>query len=302
MIYIDINPKNGRLTCVVNTEGRCTVYLDNFAIIGLAKGEPGRRERFVTAIRNSGSLLFSMANAIEIAGPKGASADAVRAFLDSIGCHWVPLELRPWEVTRKEAAGDILGAPISGEFVNAYFQQRAYELSPGGKKLLDLSADKFFRLSSVVDWVKKQTMVDPLTGAEKPKVLIDAANIDKNLRKLIASARTECDKDTSLLDQIYPETPFDSKCPATFAMANLMRMLVKEAKAFQLKKNDGLDFCHAILGASAAIIATLDKQWKRRIENLPKPNGLARMFYEPELSDLVDLLEISVAKLNSSTV
>ena len=80
--------------------------------------------------------------------------------------------------------------------------------------------------------------------------------------------------------------------PATFVSTHLQRMLVTESKAFQFKDGDGPDFCHAVLGAAYGSIATLDKQWKRRIENLPKPNHLAKMYYRPELDQLVAVLEL----------
>ena len=45
-------------------------------------------------------------------------------------------------------------------------------------------------------------------------------------------------------------------------------------------------------------IATLDKHWKRRIENLPKPNRLAKVYYRPEVDQLVDVLESLVTQNN----
>jgi hypothetical protein len=55
--------------------------------------------------------------------------------------------------------------------------------------------------------------------------------------------------------------------------------LVLEAKQFRLKKGDGLDFSHAVMGSAFASVVTLDKHWKRRIEGLPKPNQLAHIYY-----------------------
>ncbi len=64
-----------------------------------------------------------------------------------------------------------------------------------------------------------------------------------------------------------------------------------EAKQRQLKEGDGLDFCHAVIASSFASVTALDKHWKRRIENLPTPNGLAPVYYAAELDKLVDDLE-----------
>jgi hypothetical protein len=243
----------------------------------------------VAAIRRRGSLLFSITNAIEIGGPKGASAATVRAFLDSLGSCWAPLELNPWRVVEKEKAGQLVKAPISEQFAVAYFQQRAYEQSPGGINLIDLSADSFFRLSAVADWAHEH----------RDKVKEDVAKMHATVRESLEGIREEYELDQASLYKKLPPLPFDDRCPAEFTLVHLLRTLVIEWKAFQFTQNDTIDFCHAILGSSAANIATLDKQWKRRVENLPKPNGLARMFYRSELNQLVDLLEEAVDELES---
>jgi hypothetical protein len=75
---------------------------------------------------------------------------------------------------------------------------------------------------------------------------------------------------------------------------NLIRSLILEAKSYQLKKNDGLDFCHTVISSAFASVATLDKQWKRRVANLPKPNHAAQVLYANELDTMVGLLESEV--------
>lgn len=59
----------------------------------------------------------------------------------------------------------------------------------------------------------------------------------------------------------------------------------------RIEDNDALDFCHAALAAAYGSLVALDRQWKRRVEDLPKPNGLAKVYYRPELDQLVDMLE-----------
>ena len=51
----------------------------------------------------------------------------------------------------------------------------------------------------------------------------------------------------------------------------------------------------AAYGAEGSL-ATLDKQWKRRVEELPRPNDLARIFYRPQVDELVDALEALVTQ------
>jgi len=107
----------------------------------------------------------------------------------------------------------------------------------------------------------------------------------------INTYRLEFERSPAWLNQNFPVLPFNSLMPATFAYVNLIRTLILEAKAYQLKKGDGVDFCHAVVGAAFASVATLDKQWKRRVEGLPTPNGLARIYYLPEIGDMLTAVE-----------
>lgn len=78
-----------------------------------------------------------------------------------------------------------------------------------------------------------------------------------------------------------------------------MRTLIVEAKGHPLKPGDALDFSHAVMASAFASVATLDKHWKRRVEGLPKPNGLARVYYEPELDQMVTDIGSSLKQLTS---
>ncbi len=271
---------DGIPVCEAELTGRYGVYLDNDALIDLSRGDGDRRSRFLRAIGRRGTLLFSFANAIEVAGPKGDSAEAVRDLLDGVGPHWIPLELNPWRVSERERQLGPARAPVSESFMLAYFQRRAYDLSPEGSKVLDLSSD-FFRLGAVLDWAQE----------ERDAIRTDAERMDQLLKARLAELRQDFEKDPRSLDTAFPPVPYDSHWPTTFVFFNLMRALVREAKAFQFKEHDCLDLCHAVVAAGCGSVATLDKQWKRRIEELPKPNELAKMYYRAELDDLVRLLE-----------
>ena len=261
---------------------RVGVYLDNDSLIELARGQELRRQRFIGALRRGGTLLFSWTNAAEIAGPQGASARAVSAFLDSVGPYWVPLELTPWRVVEKEQAGAVERAAVSEHFMEAYVEDR---LSREGN-LVDLSAESFFRLGAVLEWVHE----------DRGAIRQNARDIDQALRERLEQLRAEYKSNPTSLDQMLPPLAFDERRPATFVWIHLQRMLVLEAKAFQFKDNDGLDFCHAVLGAAYGSLATLDRQWKRRVEQLPKPNNVARMYYRPKVDDLVAVLESLVSR------
>jgi hypothetical protein len=47
------------------------LYLDNFALINLAKHDPIRRKRFLDVVHSGADLLFSVSNAVDLAGPQG---------------------------------------------------------------------------------------------------------------------------------------------------------------------------------------------------------------------------------------
>jgi hypothetical protein len=78
-----------------------------------------------------------------------------------------------------------------------------------------------------------------------------------------------------------------------------MRGLISDS-GYQMKKGDGIDFCHAVMASAFANFATLDKQWKRRVESLPQPNRGTRIYYEPELGAMVDDIESALVQLKAS--
>jgi hypothetical protein len=214
---------------------------------------------------------------------------ALRAFLDGVGANWIPIEMDPRTVIEREQRGQE-NAAVALPFLEAYFKQRAYELSPEGSEIVDLTADNFFRLGAVVDWAWKI----------RDRMRSQAAELDETLRNEVLTLREEYDRDRTSLDRSLPPIPFDPNTPTTFIWTHVLRLLVLEAKAYHLKKNDGLDFYHAVLGCAYGSIATLDKQWKRRIESLPKPNQAALLFYCPELDQLACALEGAVASMGTS--
>ncbi len=257
------------------------IYLDNFSLISLAKGDPSRRQRFLDAVHTGADLLFSVTNAAELTGSQGESLEAVRTFLDQVGPHWVPVELDPFEVTNRELKGATAAEScVSTDFMKQYFAARTSTYSPGSGRVIDLS-DNFFRLGAVLDWL----------GPQRESIRQGTAALDDALIKRIGGYRAEFERDPQWLDHNFPALPFNPSMPATFTYFNLVRALIVDAKAYKLKKGDGVDFCHAVLASAFASVATLDKHWKRRVEGLPKPNKLARIYYEQELDKMVADIE-----------
>ena len=257
------------------------IYLDNFSLISLAKGDPSRRQRFLEAVHTGADLLFSVTYAAELTGSQGQSLEAIRTFLDQVGPHWFPVELDAFEVTNRELK-DATAAEscVSTDFMKQYFTARTSGYSPGSGRVIDLS-EHFFRLGAVLDWL----------GPQRESIRKGTAALDDALINKIGGYRGEFERDPQSLDRSFPALPFDPSKPATFTYINLVRTLIVNAKAYQLKKGDGADFCHAVMAGAFASLATLDKHWKRRVEALPKPNKLASIYYEPELDKMVADIE-----------
>ena len=133
-------------------------------------------------------------------------------------------------------------------------------------------------------------------GPRRDSIRQLAAGLDAALIRKISEHRAKFDRDRPWLDQNFPALPFNPNKPAAFAYINLVRSLIVEAKAYRLKKGDGVDFCHAVLSSAFASVATLDKHWKRRVEALPQPNGLARIYYQQELDEMVTHIESLVTR------
>ena len=261
------------------------IYLDHDSLSDMATGDPHRRKRFIAVLRGGGDLLISVTHAVELGDRQGRSVDAIRGFLDEVGPCWVPVELDPHEAAKRELqTGSTLEACICGRFGKDYFNFRLRQCEPGKLLVCDESV---FRLGAIFDWMLPQR--DSLRQGKRD---LDAALIAK-----IKTYREQFERDPAAFDQALPPAQFKPGYPTTFTLTQLTRALVLDAKAYHLKKGDGIDYCHAIIAASFARAATVDKAWKRRIEALPKPNDLAKIYYRPELDQLVDDLEEAVKVL-----
>jgi len=264
----------------VSIEG-VSVFLDQFALHRLAMGDGSRPTRFTQAMRTGGDLIFSVSNAVELAGLKGKSFDGVKEFLKDLGANWFPIEMDPKEVSDREVSGlNRADSFASKKFVSDFTQDRILK-QPKGEVIL---SERFFDLSWVMDWL----------SAQRDSVIEGKKELDEALRERVLALRVKFETDANWLDTGFPAMPYNTQIPCTFAYAHVMRKLILEAKSYHLKKGDGIDFCQAVLASSIATIATLDKHWKRRIEELPKPNGLAHIYYDSELDTMVEDFETRV--------
>lgn len=273
---------NGKLNLFISIAGPA-VYLDNFAIKELAKGNPSRRERFLAAMNRGGELLFSVANAAELTGFQGGSFSNVRSFLEEIGPHWFPVELNPYDVVTRELSGKRPDEScFSDKFMRDYMGYRT-----GGRPLEQNLSTEFFRLGPIMDWLAPQ----------RESIARGKADLDKKLIKIIKEHRAQHDADPQWLDTAFRSVPANRAPRATFVYNNLIRTLILETKSYHLKRNDGIDFCQAVIASAFTSFATLDKPWKRRIDNLPRPNDIARIYYAQELDRMVEDINSSLDKI-----
>lgn len=273
---------------VAASVGGIAIYLDNWAIKAFAKGNEKLRERFVAAVNNGADLLFSSTHAVEILGPQGRSSDAFREFLNRLGAHWYPVQSDVFKVLDRENSG-LSGSECSfdEEFLVAYFKSGIAPSTRGSGKVIDLS-ESFFKMGAFIDWL----------ASSRTTFLEMIREHDRAMGENVAKLRLRFKKEPSWLDKDLPAIPFSQSTAAKFTFVNLMRDLITD-RGFQFKAGDAMDFGHAVVASAFANFATLDKHWKRRVENLPKPNGNSRIYYEPELEEMVTDVENALIQLRS---
>lgn len=255
------------------------VYLDLFAIKELAKGDPARRNRFIATANRGAEVLFSVATAAELSGPQGASFDKMRSFVDEIGPRWFPVELTPRVAVDRENEGKSPSeCCVCEDLLKSFTASRIRDIPV--TQVVRFSGN-FFRLGAFMDWLAPQ----------RDSIAASKLEMYRTLDRQIKEHRAKHDADPNWLKTVFPELRFRRDCPATFAYVNLVRMLILETKQFKLKKGDGMDFCQAVIGAAFASVATVDKHWKRRIDALPQPNGIATVYCSPHLDEMVDEIE-----------
>ena len=256
------------------------VFLDQFAIKKLAKEDASRRLRFTEAMRKGGDLIFSVSNAAELTGPTGKSAEKIRKFLTGLGAHWFPVEMDAKLMSDREVsmlrAGNLTGTARADniackQLAKDFFDDRLVTQPRG--ELVDLSPDTFFDLGWFIEKLSRQ----------RDSIITGKRQMGEVLRERIIAHRKKLDHDPNWIDSAFPIIPFDSRFPITFAYAHLIRILIAEAKSHQITENDGIDFSQAVIAASAAKLATLDKHWNRRVAKIPQPHGLAQVYDETRL-------------------
>ena len=257
------------------------IYLDNFAVSLLAN-DADLGPRFLQALAPRGNLLFSGINAAEI-----STHDSVRDFLNRLGAHWALVE---WDHARllsaeTEAPND-LSRQLDTDLARAFFLVRLSEADAA--TIVNVSAENIFQLGAFVDWRRR----DPLVGRKSDEQL-DTALLGgvANLRKTIKSAKQ--------LDARFPAIAFRGDNRISYLERLMIRDLVNE-RGFNLKKNDGRDFLHALVGTAFASAVVLDTDWHRRMTRLQLAAGFARLYGPNEVGRMVSELEALPARPDPS--
>jgi hypothetical protein len=121
--------------------------------------------------------------------------------------------------------------------------------------------------------------------------------MDSALRKLVLESRKQYDADPNWLNTKYPIRPFDQRFRGAFVAGRLLRRLIEEAKARALKKGDAMDLSQAVIAAGFSSGGTLDKKWKRRVDQITGPHQLSPVHTSNQLAEFVAETERAVETL-----
>lgn len=280
---ITVRPHPTELFALHASVDGLAVFLDYFAIKHLAKDDPDRRRRFIATLGRGVDVMFCVSNAAELSGPQESSFHEIRAFLEEIDTHWFPVELDPVVCVEREARlQEPLMACFSEDLLKVFTAtrlKRSPEIELAGLPA-SLPSD-FFRLGVFMDWLAPQ----------RQDIMRRKAEMGVRLRDQIMEHSAKYRRNPAWLDANFPPYSFRADRPATFVYLNLVRLLILEAKARVIVPNDGIDFAQAVIGSAYASVATLDKDWKRRVEMVVPKGSLAHIYYQPELDKMVLDLE-----------
>jgi hypothetical protein len=243
------------------------VYLDQDSLCDIAKTVE-RKQPFIAAFATRGTLLFSWTSALDVSGPQGRNVSLISDLLSGIGSNWIPLELDPWKVVRKESGIE----PSSGvPCVSESFLETYYPYIHGGP--LDLS-----------------TVVN-LMHRNRAHYRREVEEISRYADEMVQSRRRQFLADQTCLDRILPPAGADPKRPAAYMLRSLERLVTREARGFRWTRNDGVDFLHATVASSFADYLLLDKHWKRRVLEVAPARTYKWVYYRAELDEFLEAFE-----------
>ena len=246
------------------------IYLDQWALVRLSQGSD-RPRRFLKVFERRGTLLFSWTNVLDVAAISGGTARRVKNLLGAIGEDWLPIEMNPFKVIRKEVQADpSSNTPcVSETFMETYIPH---------------ILEGPLNLSRVVDLTQQDAGAAARTELDRLKK--EASDFVHQLRSLSAS-------DPAWLDTHFPRQTFDSARPTAFVFAELLRVLIKD-RGIAFTPNDAVDLFHTTVPTAWSDFVLLDKNWTKWVRSLALPADRVRAYYEYELDDFLTVFEKAV--------
>lgn len=265
-----LNQPDGGVVLEVELVRQPAIYLDHDSLSDIAR-TPARRQRFLDIWARRGELLFSFVNSLDLAGPQGDTVRYIRDLLQDIGPYWIPLDLNPWRVIRKENGQEpCIGSPsISEAFLRPYF--------------LELR-DEVTNLGRVVDLIQN----------DRDATLANVEELKISVNQMVQTYREGFMRDEAFLDRQLPAIAYDPARPTSFMVRQLERLVTREARSHVWMPNDGIDFMHASVASSPADFLLLDRQWKRRVLEVASPRAYPWVFYRYELDDFLTAFDTCV--------
>lgn len=244
------------------------VYLDQDSLIDISR-TLARRQRFLNTLRTKGTLLFSWTNAFDLSGPQGDNVTRLREFLAAIGPNWVPIEMNPWTVARKENGDEpCSGSPGISESLLRNYYPHIHE-GP-------------LHLANIVD----------LIHDDRAAVQAELERLKQGADDMVQNWRNQFRADETCLDRLLPPLA-DVTRPHASLLRSLERQVTREARAFTWMPNDGTDFMHAAVAAVCSDFLVVDRQWKRRVLEVAPVRSYPWVYYRAELDNFLDAFERS---------
>ena len=228
--------KVGNNCRVVSTVRPPRIYLDTCAFVDLAEKEVYGAP-FVKSFTEKGTLMFSMANLLEISEFKGRSLKTARSFLDEIAENWVTLDVNPRRVMEKERQRQRESAPC----FNEDFLRGLYPHIHGGP----------LSLGKIMELIQEEGVANTIRES------CDQLKID--IKDDVCSERGRWNKNPKIIEKEYPIYSFDSAYPAHHVYNRLMRLIFKEN--FKFTEKDAVDLLHTTVPLAYSDLLILDRHW-----------------------------------------
>lgn len=254
--------KNTDIHTITMSIRRPAIYLDHWALRCFSS-DPQRRNKFIAFFKTQGTLLFSLANVIEITGNTGRSAQQIWRFLAEVGEQWFPIAMNPFTVIDREK-GNLPGndnPSFDIDFATAY-----YPYIHNGSLSLSTIAD-----------LTQDDQEKP--GPESIQALT------AEICQFVRSGRDQYLSNPAAANDAFPDVPFDSDRPTQFTYNRLMRLVCKET--FRFENRDALDFCHATVSLAYGDFVLLDKRWANLAGKLGIPPDRARVYSKPQIDQFL---------------